>query len=257
MKSFKSRALLIAGLGFAGLWMAGTAVAATRPGSPIPPWSGNNQLFGGTAAINSPGLHSTSCALYTSVNSSSIVGLTTASVSDSSPSNETRYRFRFYLNVDALGTFGLLDGVRIVNVLSASPYPVSGGTRVVFSISLAEAGDNASNIVMTFSAACNDAGKNYRCVATAPVDLQSGDNWFEADIQTGASGTINYWINNSSTTEPSPTGTIGPFDNSEWSVDQVYLGSVSPATTQYISGHHDQNLIIDEFDSRRSTYIGP
>jgi len=254
MKSFKMKALAVAVLGLAGMGFIGSAAAATCPSNPVPPWTSKNAL-GGTTIINTPGLHSTSCALYTTVNTNAQVGLTTDTVTDGSPQNEPRYRFRFYFNVDALGTFGALDGVQIANVLSATPFPASGGNRVVLGLALAQAADGG--VTLTLQAACNNAATRYRCVQTVPVDLQAGDNMFEADVQTGATGTVRYWINSTSATEPAVTGTIGPIDNSQWSVKSFVMGSVSPATTQYITAHHGQNLIFDEFDSRRQTYIGP
>lgn len=261
MKSFQMKALAAAVLGLGGLVMAGSAFAATCPAGPAiadgGAWTSKTQLSNGHVAIVQPGLAGTSCAMASSFTAGAS-SISLGTVTDQSPNNEARYRFRFYINKDALGSFGTFDGVQIANVLSATPFPASGGRRNVMTISMVP---SATGVTLSFFVACNNSATVYRCASTMPVDLAAGGNSFEVDMPfsatAGTNSTIRYWLNAAagSTDATTPTGTI-VVDNSGWSVKSFSMGMANP-TSSFVSTHVGQNLVFDEFDSRRQTYIGP
>jgi len=84
-------------------------------------------------------------------------------------------------------------------------------------------------------------------------------NRVEVDLQIGAATTtLNYWLNQTGTSEPPATGTIAVTGgNGDWSggVDTAVMGLGAPSPS-FIATHAGQAVQFDTFDSRRNTYIG-
>jgi len=251
MKSFKMKSLAVAVLGLAGFAAAGSAFAVC-PAVAALPWSGGASALGaGTLAVSSPGLDTSSCKLDATLGTNPT---DQATVTDTSPANEPRYRFQFMVNADSLGTLGLNDGV---NLFSASGATTQHGRRGIIAVNLVP---SATGKRLSFNWSCNN-GTTYRCSATTgAVNLTAGANRIEFDVlmaTSGANGSIRYWINAAAgTTEPAPTGSVTSIDNSAWVGTKVAtLGLGSPTPSQS-TGHAGQVVSFDSFDSRRQTYIG-
>ena len=241
----KMNVLALALLGLAGY--AGSAVAGC-PSSPVPPWTAVNAL-GGTAVIASPGYASTACRL-----DSALAGDNTsfATVEDDTPTAEPRYRFQFLINPDAAGTFGNTDAVQI---FSANAAAAANGRTPILQLALTPGASGAKRITMI--ASC-DGGSGFRCVAQT-ADLPAGVSRMEVDLQIGAAGSVNYWLNAAQgTTEPPATGSVTVTGgNNSWNggVDSGVMGLGAP-TPSFKNTHAGQIISFDTFDSRRSTYIG-
>ncbi len=249
----KMKLLALGLLGLGGIAVAGSAAAQTCPSNPVPPWSGKTALSGGSVTISTGGLDASSCKLDTSVGTSAV---SLATVNDTSPSNEPRYRVQFLVNAAALGTIGSLDGVQLFNANAQSSYPASGGRRPLVTVSLSPAGSGTARL--TIIASCNNSASAYRCITSTPA-LAAGTNRLELDLQVGAgsAGVLRYWLNSAAgTSEPTPTGTITNLDNAGWvGVNDAFMG-LSAATPAFRSAHNGQVVSFDTFDSRRQTYIG-
>lgn len=244
----KMKVLSLALLGLVGY--AGSA-AAGCPSSPTPPWASTLQLGGGVVGITTPGLDASACHMTAAIGASFS---SIATVSDTTPANEPRYRFQFLVNADALGNFGATDAAVIFSANAAAP---ANGRTPILVMALTPGASGAKRI--TFIASCA-GGTNFRC-ATQTADLPAGTNRVEVDLQTGASvATLNYWLNQTGTTEPPATGTIAVTGgNADWAagVDTAVMGLAAP-TPSFIgaTGHAGQAVSFDTFDSRRNTYIG-
>src|SRR5690606_36532822 len=87
----KMKTLSMAVLGLVGFGAAG-AVMAQCPAGLVPPWSAVTTSAGGAASSVTGGLDASACKLSTTLGASFS---SQASVTDNTPSNETRYRFQF------------------------------------------------------------------------------------------------------------------------------------------------------------------
>lgn len=248
------KALSAAVLGLAGMAFAGSSMAAcpTDAAQPAGAWSGKVVVGGGALAITTPGLKATECAASASINAGA-GGLATAVVRDDTPAAETRYRFRFYLNTDALTGFGGVQGAQIFTANSTNPFPAVGGSTQILRIALVPGG--ATGKRLNFIAACNDPGVGYQCSSITPLAATGTVNVVEGEIVIGGAGTgkINYWVNNN--VAATATGTIN-LDNAAWTgVDTTFLG-LSNATATFRTNQATKAVVFDEFDSRRQTFIG-
>jgi hypothetical protein len=246
----KMKVLALALLGLAGY--AGSAVAGC-PSSPVPPWSSEAQLGGGTVAISTGGLDGSACKMDAALGASLA---SVATVVDTTPANEVRYRFQFLFNADATGSFGATDGAV---VFSANAAAAANGRTPVVQVGLTPGTSGAKRL--TFVASCA-SGANFRCVGQT-TDLPAGMNRIEVDLNVGADGVgyLKYWLNaaQGTATEPPETGSIAiSGGNADWTgVDTGVMG-LGSATPSYIgaTGHAGQIVSFDTFDSRRATYIG-
>lgn len=242
----KMKVLALALLGLAGY--AGSAVAGC-PSSPVPPWSSAAQLSGGVVAISAGGLDSSACKMDASLGGSFA---SLAAVVDNTPTAEPRYRFQFLINPDAAGTFGNTDAVQI---FSANAAAAANGRTPILQLALTPGASGAKRITMI--ASC-DGGSGFRCVAQT-ADLPAGVSRMEVDLQIGAAGSVNYWLNAAQgTTEPPATGSVTVTGgNNSWNggVDSGVMGLGAP-TPSFKNTHAGQIISFDTFDSRRSTYIG-
>jgi hypothetical protein len=241
----KMKVLALALLGLAGY--AGSAVAGC-PSSPVPPWSSAAQLGGGVVAISAGGLDGSACKMDASLGNSLA---SVATVVDTTPTAEVRYRFQFLVNADAAGTFGATDGAV---VFSANAAAAANGRTPIVQVGLTPGTSGSKRL--TFVASCA-SGANFRCVGQT-ADLPAGMNRVEVDLNIGASGSLKYWLNAAQgTAEPPETGSIAiNGGNADWTgVDTGVMG-LGSATPSYASGHAGQIVSFDTFDSRRATYIG-
>ena len=144
----KMKVLSLALLGLVGY--AGSA-AAGCPSSPSPPWSSTLQLGGGVVAIATPGLDASACHMDASLAASfgSI-----ATVNDTTPANEPRYRFQFLIDADALGPFGAADAALIFSANGAAP---ANGRTPILVLALTP-GAVAPAKRITFIASCAGVG---------------------------------------------------------------------------------------------------
>lgn len=271
MKSFKNRALLVAGLSLAGLWMAGNAVATcpTIPATTNTPggggaWSSqtvNHATFGNAAT----GLAGTSCALSVAI-ASGAQSNARGFVTDNSPQGESRYRARFYINTAQLTNLVAANQqVDIADVLAASG-PIGVGTTEVevklvggspLQVDFVVADSTQPNNYQTVGYVFPNAGGNYRI----EFDLQQGSaTSANCNSVTPVGGCFRYWVNDAgaASADASPTGYIA-VTNTGWSGAKQFNMGLFATNTKFrtaTTNPLDQPLILDEFDSRRQTFIG-
>jgi hypothetical protein len=234
----KMKVLALALLGLAGY--AGSA-AAGCPSSPVPPWSAVDAL-GGTATIVSPGYAGTACHL-----ASALTGDATAfaTVEDDTPSAEPRYRAQFIINPATLVNLGVVAAVDIFTVSSAA----GGATPIALSI----VGDGTGGVLVSYNVADSVAAGGADVGSFA---LTAGENHVEFDLDNGsvdATPHFSIWVNNS--VEASPNFTTTTFNNGGAVVDTAFLG-LAGATPAYLSAFNGTAVGFDQFDSRRTTFIG-
>jgi hypothetical protein len=242
----KMKVLALALLGLAGY--AGSAVAGC-PSSPVPPWSSTTSLSGGTFAIVAGGLDGSACRADASI-AASLASV--ATVTDTTPANETRYRFQFLIDPNNLGAFNSTDFAAIFRANSAA---AANGTQNLLNVTLVAGPSGAKRV--RFNAACA-SGQGFRCAQSDTTDLPTNaPSRIEGDLTIGATATLRYWINApQGTTEPPETGTLTIGDNSAWAgVDTAIMGLSGPSVP-FKDTHAGQAVGFDTFDSRRSTYIG-
>ncbi|MEW6028110.1 MAG: DNRLRE domain-containing protein [Chloroflexota bacterium] len=149
---------------------------------------------------------------------------------DDTPADETHYRARFYLHTNDLVMAGgdaldLLVGYKNGAAVLRVQVQKSGGAYQV------RAG------------ALNDAGA---WVDSAWHDLAAGWNSIEVEYQAvSGSGSLTLWLNDAE--EESLTA----IDNDTRAVTEVRLGA------QGVESGTDGQVLLDAFESRRVTYIGP
>jgi hypothetical protein len=268
MKSFTMKALAVAVLGLAGV---GSAMAATCPsvsttaGTTSPggggAWTSQTIAGDGTMSIANPGLNSTNCTLSVT---SGVLSNTGVFVTDKSPSQtgEARYRARFYINPSALtGLTASNMQAKVFNAFSIANSPAGVSSDEV-EIRLI----GASPPALRFTVANNSIEQTVGTVQL-PTAGASGAYRVEFDLEQGTAGScaalpisggcFRYWVTTqeAATTDASPTGELA-VNNSAWGgVTQVNLGlyTTSAPFRTAVSG---KSLLIDEFDSRRQTFIG-
>jgi len=268
MKSFTMKALAVAVLGLAGI---GSAVAAcptltTNTGNSTPggggAWTSQTVGGGGNMNITSPGLNSTGCQLVVNVGASPLANVR-AFVSDTSPVDEPRYRARFYFDTSALtltlanyqtemlnsfantapGSFGT-DEIEVYLIGGASP-------ALRFLVADAGQASGFKTITQTLPASAN---KHYY----VEFDLTKGAGSSSVVACNGGdAGCFRYWVTaeGTSSSEGSPSGTYSANNNGWSGVTQTNLGLFS-TTANFRTNNHSLNLAVDEFDSRRQTFIG-
>lgn len=268
MKSFKMKALAVAVLGLAGM---GSAMAAcpTIPATTATPGGGgawsSQTVTKATVLSATPGLNGTSCALSVALQTgaqSNAKGL----VTDNSPQNEARYRARFYINTAQLTNLTAANQQADVMTINAGSSPagvsttevevklVGGATQgITFSI----ADSNQSNNYQAVGVQFPNTGGNYRI----EFDLQQGSSTgANCNSVTPTGGCFRYWVTDAgtATTDAAPTGAVA-VTNAGWGgAKQANLGLFA-SNTKYRTATTNplgQPVIVDEFDSRRQTFIG-
>ncbi len=234
--------LSVAILGLAGFAFAGMAAAAC-PTDSVPPWSSKSML-GGNLTISTPGFGGTECKLDAKIvtNAPNVA----AFVRDNSPANELRYRAQFTINADALGSLNAIQTVKVFGA-STDNAPTGFGNEVV-RIGLFGNVTGSQKFLSVFTACAGVVGG----LCNSSVPLAAGNNVVEFDWNQAA-GSFKLWVNNN--TEASATLTI-PADSTGWSgVDFAVLGLSGPSAG-FRAAHLNQVVSVDQFDSRRQTFIG-
>lgn len=230
-------------LGLAALAAFGFAATsfAQCPSGPVPPWSSQLAL-GGSLEIAPGGFAGTSCRLDAAITTT---GPGSAYVRDNTPESEPRYRAQFIVDVDQLAGLNTIQTVKIFSAASDNDY--SGHTEVV---RLSVNGNlTGSSKVLNIATVSEGAAGN---LVSATANLSPGENTIEIDWDTDA-GQLRVWVNAGD--ESSPTVTLAA-NNSGWSgVDYAILG-LSSASQAYRNSQQGAVVSFDEFDSRRSTFIG-
>ncbi|MCU7375994.1 hypothetical protein [Tahibacter amnicola] len=248
----KIKALSAAVLGLASMY-AGSAFAQCAASfvQPTGAWSGSQVIGGGAFSINAPGLGGTGCKVNFRYNAGA-GALASAIARDDSPTAEGRYRSRFKINASAITGLSGLQKTQLFTANSNTAFPAAGGSLQVLRISLIPGGANGTVSVV---AATNDPANGYVSLPfTAP--LAAGENTIETEVVIGGAGTgkVNVWVNNA--TAGTPTGTIN-VNNSGWvGIDTALLG-LADSTPPFRTTQAGRDIAFDEFDSRRSTFIGP
>jgi hypothetical protein len=194
------------------------------------------------------GLNGTACGLSIAMNAGAASN-TKGFVTDGSPNNESHYRARFYVNTAGLTNMTLANRQFRVFTAQATTPPAGFGADMVFINFVGGAtpsfrfsvGDTASGGIIT-SFPVPNAGGNYRV---------------EIDLQQGSPGSFRFWVTDAATAsaDATPDGTATP-TNAGWSgVKQINLGMFG-TSTNFRANVATQPLIVDEFDSRRATFIG-
>lgn len=230
-------------MALAPLALAVSSAHATCSNANLAVWSSTSTL-GGQLNVVSGGLGGTQCRLDARLTSS--VGAAAALVRDNSPSDEPRYRASFIINADALTGQNLGQGVRIFSAATTNPH-AGVGDLVRLNI-FGNISGNARNLgVVTPDA--NEPGN----IRSATLPLQPGENRIEFDWQRGNPGTLRVWVNNNNEASPDLTLSV---NNLAWGgVDFALLG-LANAAPGFRSAQLNRDVQLDEFDSRRQSFIG-
>jgi hypothetical protein len=234
----KMKLLSLALVGLCGF--AGTAMAACPAGPDTAhggAWSAVNAL-GGTAVIATPGYATTECRLDSTLTGDASAF---ATVEDDSPTAEPTYRAAFIINADNLTTLGAIDAAYIFNVNSGT------GPQVSLSIVGDGAGGHLVSYVVPDTAAAGGSD-----IGSFP--LIAGENHVEIQINGGSgTGTFGIWVNNN--TAGSPNFTTTTLNNGGATIETAFLGLAGP-TPGYVTSSNSKAVGFDQFDSRRTTFIG-
>ncbi len=262
MKSFKVKALALAVFGLGGLAVAGSAMAVT--GCPNGPdianggaWSAKSvDTKGSTLSIVAGGYDSSACKLQSALANN---GAAVAQVRDDSPlaPGEAHFRAQFIFDPSSLSGSNGNNQVIIYQANAASSH---NGVAPVVQIYFAGSGGGSttSGKRLFIYGACETGGQ---CGTPVALPNQTGPNRIEIESIIGGSGTgvLNYWVNNASTTpiaESSKTAIALTGGNAGWvGTKTVFMGLSSP-TSNYRSVNTNANAWFDQYDSRRSTFIG-
>jgi hypothetical protein len=248
----KMKVLSLALVGLCGY--AGSALAVC-PTDPVPPWSSKNVAADATLAITSPGLATTACKLDVSINVGALSN-TKALVTDDSPVDEARYRARFYFNISALTGLTLSNQQAKIFNASATTSPAATSPSEVTILLLGNAPTKAVRLLVA-NATQPSMFTTITAVLPASVD---GSYYVEFDLTQGASTPANnfrYWVADAATatSDGSPTGTA-TVDTTGWTgVTTANLGLFA-TSAGFRTGVAGQVLSVDQFDSRRQTFIG-
>ncbi len=252
----KMKVLSLALVGMFGY--VGAASAACPAGPAIADggaWSSKAVSQGNMAITANPGmgLDTTACRLQVSLNQASPL-FAKAIVTDTSPANEVRYRARFYLDTTELtGLTSVLRGAKIFNASATSGPANASGEMVTISMN-----GSTGAPTLIFTIGDTTQGSGFRQVSV-PLPVAQGSNRVEFDLTQGANASFRYWVSaaNAVTTDASPTGTIPGINNTGWSgVKQASLGLFVANNGWRANFASTNHLYVDEFDSRRQTFIG-
>jgi hypothetical protein len=264
----KSLSLAVAALTGFGMASATFAACPTIPAGTSTPGGGgawtSQTVTSATFGSHTPGLNSTSCALSVAVNNGAASN-TKGFVTDTSPQNESRYRARFYVDTSAMTNLNQSNRqFRVFSALATTAPAVTGaGAEMVIATIGGGAtpflrflvGDTTTAVPYKIvNAVFPNAGGKYR----VEFDLQQGSSaGANCATTTPTGGCFRYWVTDAgaATTDASPTGTTA-VTNSGWSgVKQVNLG-LFITSTNFRTSVATQPVLVDEFDSRRQTFIG-
>lgn len=236
------------------------AQCATLPGA----W-GASSVIGtpadGLSATIASAMRSTTCGLEVRSNPRP----NRRFVQDDTPANELRYRARYFIdpNSTAYPTSGIERRSTVLRVQTTSagtplgPQPVGFVDQIVMKLEQAATGYRLVGYARVGNGVLDDqtpAADVFRWTqgGVNGVPLLDAPNTVEIEYVLGATGSFRLWVN--SPTEASPTISTASRNNALWAgVDQVRLGNVGAGTnlSTALAPYY-----IDEFESRRQTFIG-
>lgn len=234
----KMKVLSLALVGLCGF--AGSAMAAC-PSSPTPPWTAVSALQG-SATIASPGYAGTECRLDSKINAGAS-GLASGAVNWAGSTAEPRYRAHFIVNVNGLVNQTVLQGV---NIYTSNSTTTGDGVR--FSVFGGAGGTHQLGYFVR-----SDDASGARRYKSGVVTLQAGENHIEFDLDK-ASSTFKLWVNSNQESNVTKTETglnIAALNG----IDTTYMGLAAPSK-QFVTAFAGVAVGFDQFDSRRSTFIG-
>lgn len=233
----------ILGLGALAAFGFASSAFAQCPTGPVPPWSSQSAL-GGTVAISAGGFDGTSCKMDATL-TQNLPGIN-AFVRDNTPATEPRYRAQFIINVDTLTGINSIQSVKVFGATTETAYlAITDIVRMSVTGNVA----GTQKILGVFTV-CEGAAGN---ISSASVPLLAGPNVVEFDWQNGAAGTLDIWVNNP--TEGTPTQSLA-CDSEGWAgVDFSTLGLAAPSPG-FRANQLNRTVSLDEFDSRRTSFIG-
>lgn len=265
MNSFKMKALALAVFGLGGLAVAGSAFAVCPTGIRVADggaWSDiSKDTKGSTLTIQPGGYDSSACKLQSSLANN---GTATAQVIDNSPQapGETHYRAQFIFDPTNLSG---ANGTNTATIFLANAASFHNGVQALVEIDFTGkgGGSTTSGKRIYINAACEGAAGGCGAdVGFITLPVQTGPNRIEFDLKIGASGTgsLRYWVTDLATvtTDANPSGTaVITGGNAGWvGVKTAYLGLAAPTTAYRAVNGPAVFAWFDQFDSRRSTFIG-
>jgi hypothetical protein len=273
--TMKSLSLAVAALTGFGMASATFAACPTIPAGTSTPGGGgawtSQTVTSAVFGSHEPGLNGTSCALSVAINNGAASN-TKGFVTDTSPQNESRYRARFYVDTSALTNLNLSN--RQFRVFSglATTGPGTVGSAAEMVIANIVGGPSGALTVRFQVGDTSVANVGYKIIsALVPTNVPANNGKYrvEFDLQQGTTagancasvtptgGCFRYWISYAAdaTADATPTGTQA-VTNTGWSgMKQVNLGMFGTSAT-FRANVATQPVIVDEFDSRRQTFIG-
>jgi hypothetical protein len=250
----KMKVLSLALVGLCGYAGSALAVCPTDPALPIGAWT-SKTVTSATWAITTPGLASTACKLDVAINVGAFANAKVF-VTDDSPVDEPRYRARFYFNISALTGLTLANQQSRIFTASATTPPPS---TIPAEVSIALFGSPPTNAIRLAVANATQPSMFTLITAVLPASA-SGTYYVEFDLTQSnvtPANNFRYWVADAATatSDASPTGTA-TVDTTGWSgVTTANLGlfGTSAGFRTAVAG---QVLSVDQFDSRRQTFIG-
>lgn len=251
----KMKLLSLALIGLCGYAGSALAVCPTDPAQPAGAWSSKAVSQANLAIAANPGmgLDTSACRLQVSLNQASAL-FAKAIVTDTSPANEAHYRARFYIDTTEItGLTSVLRGAKIFNASATSGPASVSGEMVAISLN-----GSTGAPTLIFTVGDTTQGSGFRQISV-PLPVANGSNRVEFDLTQGASATFRYWVTAASATsaDATPTATVSGINNTGWSgVKQASLGlfvANNGWRANYSAANH---IYLDEFDSRRQTFIG-
>lgn len=232
-------------LGLAALAAFGFAATsfAQCPSGPVPPWSAQTALSG-TVDIVDGGFDGTSCRMDAAITGDS--GFAGAFVRDDTPADEPTYRAQFLIDADALTGMNATQVARVFAATTESAH-MGTGDLVAMTVFGNFAGTAKTLGIYTV---CTEQSSG-RCSTTTP--LAAGVNRVEIAWEKGTPGQLRVWVNNGN--ESSPTATINATNASWGGVDAAVLG-LTASSAGFRANQLGNAVGFDEFDSRRTTFIG-
>jgi hypothetical protein len=264
MKSFKMKALSLAVLGLAGFGMTNAAFACDNTN--LSAWTGTFTNNSSAVNVVAGGLEATpsACKMTATLGGTAVPQNATGIVFDNTPGTtaggEPRYRARFYFNVDPITGTNVNNGVQ-ANLANIAGLNTANGFNQLLRVFLK--GNSTHGTFLRLQAACtNSPTSDNLCRADLPV-LTAGNHYVEVDVQTGASGYVNYWLDQDATNAANTGARIlgsassTTINNSAWGGVIQYGMGVGGGSPNYRTSFGAAVLSFDAFDSRRVTAIGP
>jgi hypothetical protein len=279
MNSFKMKALAVAVVGLAGLGMMGSAFGQSCPdptansnqgyATPNGPWSAET-VSSATIVAVTPGLDGTNCAMGVALTASPST-IAKSLVTDNSPQNEPRYRVRFYVDLTHVATSGLAAGnaIRLLNANSTSG-PAGISTAEVTLILVGPASGPSFRFQVADSGLSPSFFKTINVIAPTPA----GVNRIEFDYNTGTgsacapsntAGSFCTWVTDGGAatgSDSAPSTTYNLVANSFGTTGNTWSGvkatnfGIFGSNSGYRTNAATTAITLDEFDSRRQTFIG-